>query len=186
MGFVEMEKTLRKTLIKLSKESAFILLTIVSAVLLPQIFHGIGVFLGVGGQLGQIFLPMYLPVLIIGFYRGPVSGVITGFLAPLISFALTDMPQLALLPYITIELCATGALAGAFAKVKLPALLRVLFVQVIAKIVRLAAFAIATYTVSGMVSASSLFAGMLISIPGVVLQLLVLTILLVKKERDNA
>lgn len=181
-----MEKALQKTLIKLSKESAFILLTVVSAVLLPQIFHGVDVFLGVGGQLGQIFLPMYLPILIIGFYRGPVSGFITGLLAPLVSFALTDMPQLGLLPYITVELCATGVLAGVFAKVKLPALLRVFLVQVIAKIVRLAVLAIVSYAVSGMVSVSGLFAGMLISIPGVVLQLLVLTILLVKKEKGDA
>ena len=178
-----MEKTLRRTIIKISKEAAFILITIVSAVLLPQIFHGIGVLLGIGGKLGQIFLPMYIPVLLIGFYRGSASGAVTGLLAPLVSFAITGMPAETLLPYITLELVATGALAGVFAKAKLPAFVRVLSVQVAAKIIRLVAFAASLYLTNGTVAASALFSGILISIPGVVLQLGLVTYLTVKKEK---
>ena len=180
-----MEKVLRKRVIKLSKEAAFILLTVVCAVVLPQIFHGVGVLLGVGGKLGQIFLPMYIPVLIIGFYRGPVSGAITGLLAPLVSFAITEMPSAALLPFITLELIATGLLAGVFFKVKLPAVLRVLSVQVIAKLVRLAVFAISLYMTNGTVTASALFAGVLVSVPGIVLQLVLVSFLIVKKEKQH-
>ena len=110
-----MEKILSKKVIQLSKETAFILLAVIGAVVLPQIFHVLGIWFGVGGKLGQIFLPMYIPILIIGFYRGPVSGAIAGLCAPLISFALTKMPSSALLPFITVELIATGVLAGVFA-----------------------------------------------------------------------
>ena len=74
-----MERTIRKTAINLSKEALFILVTVASAVILPQILHGAGLALGVGGQLGQMFLPMYLPVMILGFYRGAVPGAIVGF-----------------------------------------------------------------------------------------------------------
>ena len=60
-----MEKSLNKVIFKLSKEAAFILITLVSAVALPQLLHTLGIGLGIGGKLGQIFLPMYLPVMII-------------------------------------------------------------------------------------------------------------------------
>ena len=96
-----MENTIRKKAISLSREAAFILMTVLSAVVLPQILHGVGALLGVGGQLGQMLLPMYIPVLIIGFYRGPVPAAVVGLAAPLLSFALTGMPAVGILPYIT-------------------------------------------------------------------------------------
>ena len=178
-----MEKTLRKTIIKLSIEASFILLTVAGAVILPQILHGAGLLLGVGGALGQMLLPMYIPVLILGFYRGPASGAIVGLLAPLVSFAITGMPAETVLPYITLELVATGAVAGALSNVKLPAILRVLSVQIIAKAVRLAAFAISLYSANGTISATALFSGILTSVPGVILQLGLVTYLIVKKEK---
>ncbi len=177
-----MEKTLRNKAINLSKEAAFILLTVVCAVVLPQIFHAAGVLLGMGGILGQIFLPMYIPVLIIGFYRGAATGAIAGLIAPIVSFAITEMPSAALLPFITLELIAMGLLAGAFSKVKLPAILRVLSVQVIAKAVRLVVLAISLYAANGTVATSALFAGIFTSIPGVILQLALVTFLIMKKE----
>ena len=181
-----MEKRLSTKTIQLSKETAFILLTVIGAVVLPQIFHLLGVWFGVGGKLGQIFLPMYIPILIVGFYRGSVSGAVAGLLAPMISFALTKMPSSALLPFITLELIATGALAGVFAKSNVPVVLRVFSVQVIAKLVRLIAFAISLYIANGAVSMAVLFNGVLISIPGVLLQLVLLTLLIVRKEKRKA
>ena len=181
-----MEKSLSKKTIKLSKEAAFILLTVTCAVVLPQIFHAAGLLLGVGGKLGQIFLPMYIPVLIMGFYRGPASGAIAGLLSPLVSFGITNMPSSALLPFITVELIATGLLAGVFSKSKFPAVLRVLLVQVIAKVVRLAVFAFSLYITNGAVSAAALFNGILISVPGVILQLALVTLLILKKEKQQA
>ena len=181
-----MEKRLSTKTIQLSKETAFILLTVIGAVVLPQIFHLLGVWFGVGGKLGQIFLPMYIPILIVGFYRGPVSGAVAGLLAPMISFALTKMPSSALLPFITFELIATGMLAGVFAKSNVPVVLRVFSVQVIAKLVRLIAFAISLYIANGAVSMAVLFNGVLISIPGVLLQLVLLTFLIVRKEKRKA
>ena len=178
-----MEKTLRNVAIRITKETAFILLTVASAVVFPQILHTLGAALGVGGQLGQMLLPMYLPVMILGFYRGEIPGAITGLLAPLVSFTLTQMPGEAILPYITLELIATGVLAGALARVKFFAPLKVLSVQVLAKIVRLSVYAIALYSTTGAVSASALTAGILTSVPGLVLQLVVVTLVIVIKEK---
>ena len=180
-----MEKLLNKKVAKLSKEAAFVLITVVCAVVLPQIFHALGVVFGIGGALGQMFLPMYIPVLIFGFYRGPVSGAVAGLLTPVVSFMITGMPSAALLPFITLELIATGLLAGVLAASKLPAIVRVLAVQVGAKLVRLAAFAISLYAASGTVSMSVLFAGILTSVPGVALQLVLVTFLIIKKEKAH-
>lgn len=180
-----MEKSLSKRTAKISTEAAFILLTVVSAVVLPQIFHAFGVLLGVGGKLGQIFLPMYIPVLIIGFYRGPVPGAIAGLLAPLASFLIANMPTSALLPFITVELVATGLLAGVFMSFKLPALLRVFLVQLSAKALRLFTLTVSLLVSGGTVTASALTNGILLSLPGVAIQLALLTYLIVRKEKQN-
>ena len=179
-----MEKSLSKSTIKLSTEAAFILLCVVCVVVLPQIFHGVGILLGVGGKLGQIFLPMYIPVLIIGFYRGPLSGAIAGLLSPIASFLIANMPSAELLPFITLELIVMGALAGVFSKSKLHAALRVLLAQVIAKLSRLIVFAI-SLGINGRISASALFNGILISIPGVIIQLALMTYLIMEKEKPH-
>ena len=181
-----MEKTLRNITVKLSREAAFILITLVSAVLLPQIVHHAGVYFGVGAALGQMLLPMYLPVMIIGFYRGVIPGAIVGLVAPIVSFYTTGMPAAALLPYITVELVMTGALAGAFRGLKVFPTFRVLLVQLAAKVVRIATLAAVQIYVGGTVVSSALFAGILASVPGVVLQLALLTLLLWRKEKRNA
>ena len=180
-----MENAFRKAVTKISKETAFVLLTAASAVVLPKILHGVGAALGVGGQLGQIFLPMYLPVLILGFYRGVIPGAVVGLLAPLVSFGLTGMPAQALLPYVTVELSATGALAGVFARSRMHGVLRVLSVQIAAKAIRLLVYAIALYAARGTVVPSALFAGIPASLPGVLLQLALVGFLLEKKAHAS-
>ena len=181
-----MEKSVRQTAIKLSKEAVFIIITVAGAILLPQLFHGLGVVLGIGGALGQIFLPMYLPVMLIGFYRGAIPGAVTGLLAPILSFAITGMPAENMLPYITVELIATGIFAGALVKAKYPSILKVLSVQVLAKIVRLGTFAFIVGLINGgAITASSLFAGIAQSLPGIALQLIVVTALLMVKGKEN-
>ena len=79
-----------------------------------------------------------------------------------------------------------GLLGGIFSRSKLPVVLRIFFVQVIAKMVRLVVVAISLYIANGAVSMGLLFNGVLTSIPGVVLQLVLLTILIVRKEKKNA
>ena len=162
------------------------ILAIAAAVLLPQMVHAVGVVTGVGGMLGQILLPMYIPVFVIGFYRGPVSGILTGLFAPLISFWMTGMPAMNILPYMMIELIAIGALAGLLAKSKGAALWRVLMVQAGAKAIRLLIFAGNLYfAIDGALTASLVFGDVVRSIPGILLQLAVVTVLLKIKEKEE-
>jgi len=55
-----------------------------AAMLLPVIFH---VF-----HLGSMFMPMYLPLVTLSFFVGPIPAALTALLLPLLSAAITGMP----------------------------------------------------------------------------------------------
>ena len=82
------------------------------AVILPQICHLLGGQLGYGSRLGEMLLPMHLPVMLAGMLWGPWVGVSCGLISPVVSFALTGMPGAALLPFMTVELAVYGLSAG--------------------------------------------------------------------------
>ena len=64
---------------------------IAGSILFPYILHHF--YLA-----GEIFLPIYFFVLIGAYKFGWKVGIITGVFSPLVSFALTGMPMLAILP----------------------------------------------------------------------------------------
>lgn len=59
-------------------------LFIALGVALPVGFHAIGA--------GKVFLPMHIPVLLGGFFLGPLAGSLVGAATPLLSGFLTGMP----------------------------------------------------------------------------------------------
>jgi hypothetical protein len=67
---------------------------------------------GAGPGFAQSWLPMFLPVLMVGLLAGPVVGVIVGALSPVVAFALTGMPAVAMLPAMTVWLMIGGLVAG--------------------------------------------------------------------------
>jgi hypothetical protein len=82
-----------------------------AAMLLPVIFH---IF-----HLGSMFMPMYLPLVTLAFFTGPIPAVVTAFLLPLISGATTGMPPfyppIAIIMSIELSImCAGIALARRF------------------------------------------------------------------------
>lgn len=71
----------RKTIYKLVLSAMFLALAIV----LPF-------FTGQIKEIGQMLSPMHFPVILCGFFVGPLYGLIIGFVAPLIRFSLFGMP----------------------------------------------------------------------------------------------
>jgi len=67
---------------------------------------------------GPTFLPMHIFVILAGLLFGWRAGLLVGLFTPLISFGVSGMPVLAILPRITVELGAYG-LAGGFLRGKL-------------------------------------------------------------------
>ena len=76
------------------------------ALVLPSMFHLVG--------LGQVFLPMHIPVLFAGFICGPVVGMLVGMVSPVLSALLTGMPPLTppTAQAMVIELGLYGLLTG--------------------------------------------------------------------------
>ncbi|MBE3518896.1 MAG: ECF transporter S component [Firmicutes bacterium] len=89
-----------------TRKLAFGALFIALAILLPMMFHAVG--------LGKVFLPMHIPVLLAGFFCGPVVGMLVGMVSPLLSAFLTGMPPLMppVAQMMVFELALYGLLTG--------------------------------------------------------------------------
>lgn len=75
-------------------------------VLIPWVCHHIHPLAG------PTFLPMHIFVILAGLLFGWRAGLLVGLFTPLVSFAVSGMPVLAILPQITVELSAYGLAAG--------------------------------------------------------------------------
>ncbi len=81
-------------------------LSVALALALPSIFHLVG--------LGQVFLPMHIPVLFSGFVCGPIIGMLVGMVSPILSALMTGMPPLMppVAQAMAVELALYGLLTG--------------------------------------------------------------------------
>lgn len=138
-------KTVTKPKLSVKTQTLATLAAIVGAVVLPQMFHMLGAVSGLGTAFGETFLPMHLPIILVGLLAGPYAGAVSGLLGPLVSFALSGMPGIAMLPFMMVELCAYGFFAGLLRNVKLPTIAKVAAVQVAGRAVRAAAILLAVY-----------------------------------------
>lgn len=153
------------------RKAVLTVLTIGLAVALPQVFHGIGTVLGIGSVAGEIFLPMHFPVLLLGILAGPMAGGIAGAAAPLISFLLTGMPSVAMLPFMVIELATYGASSGVLAEKKINGTALVLLTQVVGRGIKALAVVVAFYVFSHSVQPLVILTGLVTGLPGMMLQL---------------
>lgn len=81
--------------------AAFVML----AVFVPWIFHQFHLA-------GHTFLPMQIFVLIAGLLFGWRAGLLVGLFTPLVSYSISGMPALNILPQVVIEVSAYGLIAG--------------------------------------------------------------------------
>lgn len=147
------------------------LAAIVGAVAIPQIFHVVGAICGMGTGLGEAFLPMHLPIILVGLLAGPYAGAIAGAFGPLVSFALSGMPGLAMLPFMVIELAAYGLIAGLLRTANMPTIAKVLLVQVGGRVVRAAAILFAVGVLGNTtVAVATIWMSVLAGLPGLILQ----------------
>lgn len=138
-------KTRTISMAEIRRKALLTALMVSVAVILPQICHLLGGQLGYGSRLGEMLLPMHLPVMLAGMLWGPWAGFACGLISPIVSFALTGMPGAALLPFMTVELAVYGLFAGLLTKTNLPTLLQVALTQVVGRVARAAVLAAAIY-----------------------------------------
>lgn len=74
-------------------------------VVLPFAFHTIP-------DAGSVFSPMHIPVLLCGLVCGPLWGLACGLVGPALSSLITNMPPVAYLPPMLVELAVYGLVTG--------------------------------------------------------------------------
>lgn len=145
--------------------------SMVSAIALPQLFHVLGAISGVGTAMGEILLPMHLPVIFCGLIAGPVAGAITGFFSPIISFMLTGMPKAVMLPFMIIELLSYGLIGGLLRKAGFNTFIKVLITQLGGRAIRAAVILFCTYVIGkATVPVSIIWSSILTGGLGIILQ----------------
>lgn len=178
-------QTLSWTDIKI--QSLATLVAVVCAVALPQIFHAVGTLAGVGTDLGAAWLPMHLPVLMVGLLAGPIAGLATGLIAPALSYGMTGMPMLNLLPYMMIELAAYGLIMGLLSRNKMPVMAKLVIAMIGGRVVRAVAILISVNILgSATISTGIIFSSIVTGIPGIVLQLILVPLFMYLIEKRAA
>ncbi len=169
-----MEKTRNRPLYKVLSNALAVAVTVICAMALPQLFHAFGVLTGLGDKVGQMFLPMYLPVLILAFKTNAITGVLAGILSPVISFSISGMPTAAMLPFIVVELACFGLLAGLLSQKKMNIYAKIFIVQLSSKLVRIAAtFILGYFFTTATITATAVLHTVVLALPGYIIQLLI-------------
>lgn len=181
-----MTTTITRQKLSVKTQAAGALAALVSAVVLPQLVHIIGRIFGMGTSLGETFLPMHLPIILIGLLAGSYAAGTAGLLSPLLSFVLTDMPKSTMLPFMMIELCVYGICAGLLKDVKLPVIIKVLIAQIAGRAVRAGAIAVGFYAFGTEVHPSVILTSITAGLFGIILQLVIIPLAVYRlKEADH-
>jgi len=151
-----------------TKTITFTALLIALAIALPRIAH-------IYGQgIGLIWLPMHLVVLLAGISLGPAIGLGLGLMTPLLSFAISGMPPIPLLWFVTIEVAFYGLAGGLLHKqAKLPVWASLGLAQIAGRgAIALALFVAARWIgITGVPAATAIFTTSLATgLPGIALQ----------------
>lgn len=159
-------------------------LLIAMGVLLPQVFHLAG-----GRAMGEILLPMHLPVLLAGFCLGPLFGGTVGLLTPAISALATglQMPPAASLPFMLPELAVYGAAGGIFYRTcRLPSLVSLLFAQLAGRGVKALVLLTVSYGLGQLPPpAAAVGASLVVGLPGLLVQWTAIPLLLLALKKGR-
>lgn len=176
-------KTTGKSCLSIKVQTLSALFAIISAVVLPQIFHILGTISGLGTIPGDVFLPMHLPIILVGLLAGPYAGAISGLLAPVVSFSLSGMPNIIILPFMVIELFAYGLTSGILRNIKIPTILKVFISQICGRVAFLLSILTSVY-ISGnsSISINAILNSLRSGIFGIVIQLILFPLIIYRIE----
>ncbi|GAA0086870.1 ECF transporter S component [Clostridium sp. CTA-7] len=159
------------------KASLFIALGLI----FPYIFH-------LTGMAGPIFLPMHIPVLLCGLMLGPKYGLIIGFITPLLNSVITGMPPI----YPTgismaFELATYGFVGGFLYKKKnINMFISLILSMILGRFVSgIAMFTMLTVGGKSFVLKMFLTSAFITSIPGIVIQLILIPIVVKISENTK-
>lgn len=152
-------------------------------ILLPIMFHAVG--------LGKVFLPMHIPVLLAGFFCGPFVSMLVGMITPLLSAVLTGMPPLVppVAQMMVFELGIYGLLTGLlYERLRLGVYPSLVAAMVAGRLVYgfLGYLVLPLFGLNRVPLLAPLALAVGQSLPGVVLQLLLVPLVVALVERNAA
>ncbi|MCL1795951.1 MAG: ECF transporter S component [Clostridia bacterium] len=145
-------------------------------------------------EIGNMLLPMHIPVLLCGFLCGWSFGLVVGFITPLLRSVLFGMPpMLPVAVAMAFELAAYGAFTGLLIRLLRKDLRSILIALVGAMIVGRAVWGLASlllYTLMGNPFAWEVFfaGAVLRAVPGIIIQIIIVPaiVLAVWKSSERA
>lgn len=150
-------------------------------VILPMAFHSIP-------NAGTIFSPMHIPVLICGLVCGWQWGLFCGIAGSFLSSVLTQMPPMAFLPSMMIELAVYGLVTGIMMKhihtrkiyvdLYISLITGMLLGRIVAGVVNALIFQVGEYSIAIWVTTYFVTA-----LPGIIMQLILVPTIILALER---
>jgi len=163
--------------------------------ILAGLFIAIGLLLPLlTGQLkalGNMFLPMHLPVLVSGFVCGPKKGLAVGAITPLLRSALFGMPML--MPNalcMACELAAYGFVTGLMYKYmpkeRVFIYMDLIFAMVVGRIV-MGFVSVPFYNMVGEIYTLGMFitGAVVTALPGIIIQIILVPLIIMTLQRKN-
>lgn len=162
---------------ELTTSSIFLALGLI----LPYVFHLTGIA-------GPILLPMHIPVLLCGFIMGSKTGLIIGFITPLLNSAITGMPP----AYPTaiamaFELAVYGYFTGYLFKNRKLNVFAALIISMLCgrAVSGFINFILLTFGGNGFVLKGFLTASFIKAIPGIIIQLIIIPLIVKVLEQNR-
>jgi len=128
---------------------------------------------------GTVFLPMHIPVFLIGLLCGPMYGALGGILIPFLSSILTGMPPFfPMLPIIMGELFTYGLVSGLlYHKFRMPLYPSLLISMLCGRVIYGLVFTVLLMANNGVLQALSVTGALIKGIPGIIIQLLLVPVI---------
>ncbi|MFI3327143.1 MAG: ECF transporter S component [Clostridia bacterium] len=140
-------------------------------------------------QIGNMLLPMHIPVLLCGIICGPYWGALVGVIAPFLRFAIFGMPQMPTTFTMTFELLTYGLVIGLVYS-KLPKNIVSIFISLFsAMIAGRIVWAVASmliYKIMGLNAftfAQFISGGFITAVPGIIVQLVLIPTIVIALKR---
>ncbi|MBC5997620.1 ECF transporter S component [Romboutsia ilealis] len=166
-----------------TKKIALSGLFIAFGIILPMVFH----MFSMGGS---IFLPMHIPVLMAGFFLGPVYGAVVGIITPILSGLLTGMPPLVpVMPIMAFELCGYGLITGLVFSKTSKIYISLICAMITGRLFAIVGAYLVSLTLAPQISAITyVVGGLSTAIPGMIIQIIFIPILvnLLLKNKEIA
>lgn len=146
---------------------------IACGIVLPMVFH----MFSMGGPM---FLPMHIPVLIAGYFLGPIYGAGVGIITPVLSGLLTGMPPLVpVMPIMAIELCGYGLISGLVFSKTNKVYLSLIVAMIVGRLFAVAGAYVVALTLAPKINPIMyVVGGLTTAIPGMLIQLIFIPILI--------